>query len=164
MVRFILRPAVFRIEGCWISEIYRMTSDWLWNHNSQMYPKVQIWVRSALRPVLFEIQVCRNSEMHRWTSNWHWTLKFHSYPPYTISPWCPNFGPFGSSASRFQDIAHFTIDYHIKRQKGKHSKFEISQFFNNFGRDPPQEYAWIWGSDLVYILSEEMSFEIFSTI
>ena len=39
-VRFALRPAVFKIQGWWkseISEMYRMSSDWLWSLNSQKY-------------------------------------------------------------------------------------------------------------------------------
>ena len=35
-----LQPSVFKVPGCWkseISEMYWMTSDWLWNLNSQKY-------------------------------------------------------------------------------------------------------------------------------
>ena len=39
-LHFALRPAIFEIQDCWkseISEMFRMTSDWLWNLNSQKY-------------------------------------------------------------------------------------------------------------------------------
>ena len=35
------------------------------------------------------------------------------------------------------------------RKNTKNSKFEISQFYKHFGRDPPYEYAWNFGSDSV---------------
>ena len=37
-VRFPRRPAVFNVQGCWKSQMHRMTSDWSWTHDNQKYP------------------------------------------------------------------------------------------------------------------------------
>ena len=45
----------------------------------------------------------------------------------------------------------------------KIQKLKFYCSFNNFGRDPPQEYPWILRSKSG-VLSEEMSFETFTPI
>ncbi len=48
-----------------------------------------------------------------------------------------------------------------KMEKIQNLKFHNS--LNNFGRDPPQEYAWFVGVNLMYAF-RGMSFEFFSPI
>ncbi len=159
--------------------------------------------------------------MHWITPNWTRTLNSQKYPIYNVRykftplPEGPNFSPFPSRTSGFQDIAHFIIRppelttmLHIKKKEHKKcQKFNMSNFtihwtftlvetlprsiheflganlvcsfrgdviwtftpilshvsenekylakiqnfkfhnsLNNFGRDPPQEYAWFFGS------------------
>ena len=72
------------------------------------------------------------------TSNWTQRIRHEKYPPYHntyIGPQVPNFHPFCSTVSHFQDIAHFRIfpiDFHVKNFKicnfwriEKHQKFII---------------------------------------
>ena len=50
-------------------------------------------------------------EMHRKTPNWTWTLDSQKYPVYVTYPWAPNFGPFRSTDSGFEEVAHFIIPH-----------------------------------------------------
>ncbi len=46
-------------------------------------------------------------------------IEHGKYPTYmcTVAPRVPNFHPFRSTISRFQDIAHLPIDFHVKIPK-----------------------------------------------
>ncbi len=75
--------------------------------------RAQILVRFALRLAVSEtqhVQGGRKSEMHRMIPNWTWTLNSQKYSMYTkYLPWCPNFGPFRSTASGFRDTILYKV-------------------------------------------------------
>ncbi len=110
LVRFALRPLVFKIQDPSISQMYQMTSSWNWTLNSQKYlntlnnyPEVQIWIHFVLRLAASEIQGPQKLESHWITPNWTWTIN----SPNTLyvlntCPWSPNFGPLHSTITFFK--------------------------------------------------------------
>ena len=99
------------------------------------------------------------TETHRVTPNWTWTLGSQKYPVYIkiLTPEAQILVCFAlrPAVSKISHILSFPIDYHVKRQKKKKKNkiicqkskiFKFHYSFNNFVRDPPQEYTWILGS------------------
>ncbi len=92
--------------------MYRLTSDWVWNLNSQKY---LIYTKQLpLRPKFwFVLLYNRRFSRFKVVENWKctrerlqmaWTLNSRKYHAYTKSlPRGPNFGPLRSVTSRFPD-------------------------------------------------------------
>ncbi len=60
----------------------------------------------------------------------------------------PNFGPFRSTTSSFEDIAH------LYKKMPQNFKFHYS--FNNFGDTFPKSVHAIWGTNLVCSFSRDV--------
>ncbi len=143
--------------------MHRTTSNWTWTLNSQKYsiwikyPRGPILVRSALRLAVSEIQGRQKTEMHRMTPNWTWTLDSQKYPVYMkylpLRPKCWSVSLYGQRFPTYRTFNHSPLTTMSNGQKKKKKKknrkiwknleFQISLLFNNFVRDPPQEYTWI---------------------
>ena len=98
-VRFTLWPTVFKIQGCWKSEMHRMTSKSLWTLNRQTYLAYTKYPRGPnLSPFHstaggFPDPRLSKSEMYWTTSNWLWnSQKYLIYTKYCPPPPSPKFG------------------------------------------------------------------------
>ena len=88
------------------------------------------------------------------TPNQTWTLNSQKYPIYTIHlPQRPKFWSvlaLRPAVSKISYILQFPIDYHVKRPNKEQKKLpKIQSCFSNFGRDPPHQYAWFLGVNLM---------------
>ncbi len=116
LVHFALRSVVFKIPGHRNSEIHQITPNWTWTLNSQNY---SIYIEYLLqRPKFWSISLynkpfqrykVKNRKYTEWpqTEFEHITVKSTLYILNTY-PWCPNFGPFHSMTSSFQDTIKVT--------------------------------------------------------
>ena len=94
---------------------------------------------------------------------------------YTLKsyPRGPNFGPFPSTISGFQDISHilqFPIDSHVKHPRkkrtkeiAKNPKFKISQFFIQLWLPLTRSMHDFLGANLFCVFRQDV-FEVFSPI
>ncbi len=118
LVGFTLRTLIVVTQGRQKSEMHRMTPSWTWILNSQKYfmyttylpqrPKVFCF---APRLVVSEIQGRLKFEMNGMisTSLEHLTVKSTLSSPNT-SHGSPNFGPFRSTISGFEDTNHRKLE------------------------------------------------------
>ncbi len=83
----------------------------------------------------------------------HLSVKSTLYTPYGY-PWGQNFGSFRSKTSGFPSyhtFYNYPLTTMLNGQKKKKKNKRICQKFHNslsnFGRYPPQEYAWFFESE-----------------
>ena len=148
LVRFVLRSALFEIQGCrkWgKSECTEWPQKWICKLSSQKYPVCTKYL--ALIPkfcsvshnakLFFEIQGCQKSEKWEctgWLQNEPEPLTVKS-TLYTLStyPQGPSFAPF-HSASCFDNIALFIIPhwlpYYTPKKRKKMPKIQNWNFTN----------------------------------
>ncbi len=121
-----------------------MTSKWPWTLNSQKY----LAYTKYFSP-------CQKSEMHRMTSDCFWTLNGKKYlvyskyflPAQILVSFALQPAAFKMSyISQFPHWLHWPPFQQSKKEQKKIAKIQNLKFhnsFNNFGRDPPQEYTCI---------------------
>ncbi len=100
LLSFSLWPAIFKIQGCWKSEMHEMTPEWPLALNGQKYlytlnthPEAQISLSFALQPEGFKIQGFENRKCTKWPQNdlKHLSVKstlctLNTHPEAQISP------------------------------------------------------------------------------
>ena len=76
--------------------------------------------------------------------------------------------PYDQWFPRYRTFYHSSLttilNGQIKKKMSKILNFKFHYCFNNFGRNPPQEYAWIWVANLVGSFRGDVVWNVYSHV